>query len=1518
MNALPQRLNLRSTLSLQAWVWLTRVVWWLVLLLGLLVCAVWAGLNFFIVPRIDSLRPMLELQATQMLGRPLRIGSIRAETEGRLLPSFELREVMLYERVETPASGASVEVGERGDASAVPVLRLPRVRVQLSLHALLRLGFDQLVIDQPDLTVRRAADGRIYIAGIEVPQQSEGDGRLADWVLSQTEWRITGGSVHWIDETRPVPPVALQGLEFRLRNGARTHEWRLDVQAPDELGGRVSLRGQLREPLFFARPSEWQLWDGELYAELERVDLDALRQRMAWPAALAHIQSEGGSAALRAWVDVEEGHISSVTADVALGRLQLKPGPDLPALDLNRLAGRLGARWGTSLGGSLQDGSYEVSTQGLRFDTRDGLVWSSGDARFSVAGYQPGQTLAALHLQDIDLAVLAGLARHLPLTAQIQQNLSRYAPRGRVERLQANWQGPSGGMPERYELEGRVAGLELAAQANLERADKTAPGLTTPGLAGITLDFEMNQDGGTAKAQVRQGFIALPGMFEPARLALDPFSADLRWRLKAGRLDSLQINNARIANADLQGDFQAEWQAPRVAFKGSNASPTEPSQLGHLDLQGSFSRLDVAKVHRYLPLTVSEPARNYLREALPRGRASQVRVRLAGDLDQFPFHQGGGEFRVTAQVQDTTFVYLPASLQNPGELPWPALQDLQGEFLMERDGLQLRNFSAAVAGAPRMQLAQSQVQIPQLGPNMHVQTDLNFTGSLDEMLQRMVGASPLEVLRQSALGQARATGETAVRLQLDVPLAAPQASTVQGQVLLTGNTLRPAPGWPALSQARGLVHFSEHGFALSAVQARWLGGEVQVEGGTIPVPGALTLQSTFKSALLPTPNPPLSTQRPRLRVQGQFTAQGLRQAGQEDSSSEAFRKLAALARQMEGGARYEAEFGLNEGAPEFLLRTDLRGLALSLPAPLRKSADQTLPVRLQLERRPPRDQEEANLVLASAGPRGWHDRLSLEVGRLLQLRYERVKVADQERPRVLRGLLRLDLTAQDPLQPSRDALLLPDAGVRAVLRLGTLDVNAWLDAARQGVDARTGLAQAPRVANPAPSPSPAAADPAWLDYLPTQWRMLGDRVQLSGQSLSDLEIDVTRDGGTWRAQLASQEASGVLSYRMPSGMAQDGGVADRAGYLHARLSRLVLKTKSAEAEAPKTVDPGAATEENRDIPSLDALDLPALDIVIEQLQWGNQSLGQLEVEAGHGAAPAALNVATQAGPSWVWQLRRLRLVLPDGEFTAQGQWPAVSTAPAAPAAAAGPGTASIAPRRSSLDFQLTIKDSGRLLARLGKPGLIEGGAGRMQGQLAWNGVPWRPSLAALDGSLKISIERGQFLKVEPGAARLLGVLSLQSLPRRLMLDFRDFFSDGFSFDFVRGNVRLRQGVARTNNLQMKGVVAAVLMSGQADLRQETQDLRVVIVPEINAGTASLIAAWINPAVGLTTFLAQAMLRRPAIAAATQEYHVTGNWVEPQVEKVDRQKQDETTAPSKDASQDNASEEEPTPSTFDTP
>jgi uncharacterized protein YhdP len=59
------------------------------------------------------------------------------------------------------------------------------------------------------------------------------------------------------------------------------------------------------------------------------------------------------------------------------------------------------------------------------------------------------------------------------------------------------------------------------------------------------------------------------------------------------------------------------------------------------------------------------------------------------------------------------------------------------------------------------------------------------------------------------------------------------------------------------------------------------------------------------------------------------------------------------------------------------------------------------------------------------------------------------------------------------------------------------------------------------------------------------------------------------------------------------------------------------------------------------------------------------------------------------------------------------------------------------------------------------------------------------------------------------------------------------------------------------------------------------------VPEINAGTASLAYAVINPAIGLGSFVAQLFLRKPLMAASTREFTVQGGWAEPKIERVER-------------------------------
>ncbi|NBN93215.1 MAG: TIGR02099 family protein, partial [Betaproteobacteria bacterium] len=142
--------------------------------------------------------------------------------------------------------------------------------------------------------------------------------------------------------------------------------------------------------------------------------------------------------------------------------------------------------------------------------------------------------------------------------------------------------------------------------------------------------------------------------------------------------------------------------------------------------------------------------------------------------------------------------------------------------------------------------------------------------------------------------------------------------------------------------------------------------------------------------------------------------------------------------------------------------------------------------------------------------------------------------------------------------------------------------------------------------------------------------------------------------------------------------------------------------------------------------------------------------------------------------------------------------------------------------------------------------------------------------------------KGQFLKADPGVARLLGIVSLQALPRRITLDFRDIFSEGLAFDRIESDLTVNEGVMRTDQLLIDGPAAKVRIKGQADLGRETQDLQVRVSPSMDAATVGALIA--NPVAGIAVFLLQQILDDPLGKLITFNYTITGSWADPQINK----------------------------------
>jgi uncharacterized protein (TIGR02099 family) len=1343
---------LRAVATAARWaLWMLAIAW---ITLGL----VWGSLHFLIVPRIGEMRPWLEQQATRALGMPVRIGAIVARSNG-LIPSFEINDLRLL------------------DPQGREALRLPQVLAALSPRSVLGLGFEQLYVEAPVLDVRRTPDGHLWVAGLPLPQNGGPDSAAADWVFAQTELAVRHGTVRWTDEMRGAPVLELTDVDVVLRNRHQGHALRVDATPPAAWGERMRLTGVFKQPLFSRSPGTWQEWKGELYADFPRVDVAQLRRYVDVGVDVAQ-----GAGALRAWVAVDRGDWTQATADVAMEHVNAKLAPNLEALTFTTVSGRLGAR--------RVDGGYEVSTQALAFHTQDGLHWPGGNVRLGLfTGDARKPARGEFDADRLDLAAMVEIAQRLPLDDALHKALAAYSPKGLVDTVQASWQGAVAA-PERFAVKGRVSRLDIAAQP-------TPLGL--PGVQGLSLDFDVNQVGGKASISMAGGKLELPEIFEASNVLLDQLSADVQWRLDGDRVQ-VTVPNLRFANADGQGEAQIKWQTADVPAGVVSLHGRFP---GVLDLQGSLSRVQAARVARYLPLALDSEVRNYVRDAVLGGTASNVKFKLKGDLRTFPYADAKqGDFRVSAEVKDATFAYAPPLVLAKDSLPWPTLTQLSGDFVLEHDTLQLKG-ARGMLGNSAVQITKAEGVVDKLYSKATVAVTAEAKGPLGDALT-VVAGSPIATMTGKVLSRASATGVADYRIKLGFPLAAVDHATVQGTVVLPGNDVQIAPEMPKLARLRGTVAFTESGFSVSAGQARALGGDVRIEGGlSIATPTA----ATAGKATTPT----------TLRIQGVATAEGLRQARELGMA-------ARLAQYATGSATYQATLGLRQGIPELLVSSSLTGLALNLPAPFAKTADAALPVRLETS--------AVRGLLPGVAPQ---DQLQLDVGRLASIAYVRDLSGDDAR--VLRGSVGVGLAA-DEVAP------MPAEGVVANISLDAVDVDAWSQVLGKVSGAESSVVGT-------------AAQPG-MAYMPTSLAVRARELTVGGRKINNIVVGGSREGQLWRANLDASELSGYVEYRQSTG--------PTAGRLYARLARMSIGQSTAQ-EVENLLDEQPTS-------------IPALDVVVEDMELRGKKLGRVEIDAVNLAAGASTRDVARE-----WRLNRFNIITPEAVLTAGGNWTAVNPATAGPAASAA-GRSIKERRRTVLNFKLDIADAGDVLVRFGMPGVIRKGKGKIEGQVAWLGSPITLDYPSLGGSFNVNVDAGQFLKADPGIAKLLGVLSLQSLPRRLALDFRDVFSEGFSFDFVRGDVTIDQGIARTNNLQMKGVNAAVLMEGQADIAKETQQLKVVVVPEINAGSASLIATAINPLVGLTTFLAQVILRRPLIDAATQEFQIDGTWVDPRVTRVE--------------------------------
>jgi uncharacterized protein (TIGR02099 family) len=292
-------------------------------------------------------------------------------------------------------------------------------------------------------------------------------------------------------------------------------------------------------------------------------------------------------------------------------------------------------------------------------------------------------------------------------------------------------------------------------------------------------------------------------------------------------------------------------------------------------------------------------------------------------------------------------------------------------------------------------------------------------------------------------------------------------------------------------------------------------------------------------------------------------------------------------------------------------------------------------------------------------------------------------------------------------------------------------------------------------------------------------------------------------------------------------------------------------TTTANGSAGGAVASAAATKNPPDAneAGVAPASLPPLHLQVSDMRLGKAKLGEARLETW----------PTDEG----MHIDQLRAQSKNVQITASGDWNGDEKR-----------------SRTHLTMDFASEDVARMLDALGFVGIFQGGRTSAKLDAVWPGGPSALALANMDGTLKVDVANGRILEVQPGVGRLFSLVSVTELPRRLALDFGDVVGKGFGFDSITGDFRFANGDASTQNLKIRGPAAEITITGRTGLKTHDYDQEVLVVPHLGS-SLPIVGAIAGGPVGAAAGLAvQGILGHGLNRAAGKRYHVTGTWEKP--------------------------------------
>ncbi|ALG67049.1 YhdP family protein [Beggiatoa leptomitoformis] len=810
----------------------------------------------------------------------------------------------------------------------------------------------------------------------------------------------------------------------------------------------------------------------------------------------------------------------------------------------------------------------------------------------------------------------------------------------------------------------------------------------------------------------------------------------------------------------LQGEWSwyrtAEaWQWATTGFRVADAftsvkligNITLPlkSKIPSSDLQLTIEKGQVNQAYRYVPDKLVPITSAWLKKALVSGVIESAQIDIRGRWDAL-FTDKNPLWRVSAQIDNAYLQY--------GE-QYPPIEKISAELTMHGREMVITANKGLIFTS---QLQAVTVIIDDIAAKIPVLTIMGeMSGSVADGL-RFLQDSPLH--KTVVLGdELQLAGELGLKLDMQLPLAANVPATTRGELRFRHTDFTHKRLNITLRQLQGSVFFDDNSLLAQKLQ-----------GFLYDMPISLAFQENRQAV----------PKRIQAQLSGRADANFIRQQLSALNSS-----LADLPyhQWFTGETTWQAALDLPVQAKanseqQITITSDLKGLAVQLPAPLAKKASKNQPLYINTTR----------------------NQLTIRYGdifnALLQLDEQGI-----EQGSIYFGAEKAILPATQKLQIQGE--------------LSEFSLLAWQE-----------------LLNTLPQGNMARA-------LPLDTNLVIEQLSGLGYETTGLILDAQYKKPLLQMQVKNSQIDGQIKWD------------ETQKQLNIDFNELYLTADNSTASK----NPQLSKKPNY---HLNPHDLPSIAFHADDLHLGQVRLGNVNFFTRPSTQGLILDLfeAKNAGFS----------LHVEGEWQAQAQQ-----------------------QRTALQIDLNSTDFSQLMQQLGyTDSPISGGTLQANLRTEWQDTPLRFTLAAAQGQLSLLLVDGHLVDMEPGVGRLLGLFDLQTLPRRLAMDFSDVFAVGFGFNQIFGEFTFKKGIAQTDKVVIQAPAAQVEIKGETDLLKQTYQQQVTVMPHIS-NTLPIAGTLVGGlGVGAVVMIVQKLLEAEIEKTINYQYIISGDWKNPQITPITKE------------------------------